>query len=562
MSATKPIPITKTVAAAADPVNDRMESTTPPAAPLSKSLEGVATQRRGSLGVASNLLKSVIKIFAVRTEPNLSMPWQMKRQYSTTASGFAISEKRIVTNAHAVAFQTSIRVRKHGLAEKFVARVIGVCHQSDLAVLTVEDEVFWRDVDVLEFGDIPDLQESITVIGYPTGGDSISVTKGVVSRVEETYYSHGNFRLLAIQIDAAINPGNSGGPALSMDMKVVGVCFETLINAENIGYIIPIPVVKHFLEDVDRNGGACSGFCDIGIQIQLMESEHIRQAMGMKKEQTGILVNKVYPLSDAMNTLQKDDVILSIGGSPIGNDGTIPFLPELRDGGERVSFRFSILSMFDGESIPMQILRAGEIKDIDVKVMKPGMLAAIPANQYDVIPSYFIYAGMVFQVLTQPYLSQEWGKEWQQKAPVRFVEKALYAAKDKADQEVVIVSQILAADINVTYQQYVPNIVTHVNNVPIRNLRHLVELVEANKAPFLRLDLESERVIVLDASEANEQGSEILESHNIPYIKSADLRRSPNSPLPIKPFAYSPFLNSPSTFSSSPPVKSIANLNL
>jgi len=523
-----------------DALTDRMDAT----GVMGKVLESVGENqvrrgsvsetggRRGSLGIQSNLLRSVIKIFAVRTEPNLSMPWQMKRQYSTTASGFAISDKRIVTNAHAIAFQTSIRVRKHGSAEKFVARVIGVCHQSDLAVLTVEDEAFWKDVDCLEFGDIPELQESITVIGYPTGGDSISVTKGVVSRVEETYYSHGNFRLLAIQIDAAINPGNSGGPALSVDMEVVGVCFETLINAENIGYIIPIPVVRHFLEDVERNKGLCSGFCDIGIQIQLMESEHIRLAMGMTQSQTGILVNKVYPLSDAMSVLEKDDVILSISGSPIGNDGTIAF----RDGGERISFRYAILSLFDGDQVPMQILRKSEIIDVDVKVMKPGMLAAIPANQYDVIPSYFIFAGMVFQVLTQPFLSQEWGKEWQQKAPVRFVEKALYAAKEKADQEVVVVSQILAADINVTYQQYVPNIVTHVNNAPIRNLRHLVELVEGNNAPFLRLDLESERVIVLDSKLALTQNTEILESHNIPYVKSADLRKhSPSSPLPTQP---------------------------
>jgi len=292
--------------------------------------------------------------------------------------------------------------------------------------------------------------------------------------------------------------------------------------------------VQHFLEDVERNKGNCSGFCDIGIQIQLMESEHIRLAMGMKKDQTGILVNKVYPLSDAMNVLKKDDVILSIAGSPIGNDGTIPF----RDGGERVSFRYSILSLFDGEVIAMQILRNSEVLDVDVKVMKPGMLAAIPANQYDVLPSYFIYAGMVFQVLTQPYLSQEWGKEWQQKAPVRFVEKSLYAAKETVNQEVIILSQILAADINVTYQQYVPNIVTHANNVPVKNLRHLVELVESNAAPFLRLDLESERVIVLDAVEASVQSAEILESHNIPYIKSADLRKhSPSSPIPTKPLA-------------------------
>lgn len=478
--------------------------------------------RRGSLGVSSNLLKSVVKIFSVRTEPNLTMPWQMKRQYSSTASGFIVSGRRIITNAHAVGFQTSIRVRKHGSAEKFVAKLVGVCHQCDLAVLTVTEEYFWRDVEDLEFGDIPELQENVTVIGYPTGGDSISVTKGVVSRVEETYYSHGSFRLLAIQIDAAINPGNSGGPAL-LGTKVVGVCFETLINAENIGYIIPVPVVQHFLLDVETNGGNCSGFCDIGIQIQLLESENIRAAMKMTPEQSGILVNKVYPLSDAANVLKKDDIILAIDGSAIGNDGTIDF----RDGGERISFRYALLSKFDGDLVKLDFLRAGEVKTAEVKVVKPTVLSLVPANQYDVLPSYFIFAGLVFQTLTQPFLAQEWGKEWQQKAPVRFVEKALYAAKEHTDQEIVILSQILAADINVTYQQYVPNAVTHVNGVVIRNLAHLVELVDTNTEPFFRFDLESERVIVLNAKDAALQSGEILEHHNIPNAKSIDLRTPP-----------------------------------
>lgn len=66
------------------------------------------------------------------------------------------------------------------------------------------------------------------------GGDNISVTKGVVSRVEPTQYVHGASQLLAIQIDAAINPGNSGGPAIMGD-KVSGVAFQNLSGAENIG---------------------------------------------------------------------------------------------------------------------------------------------------------------------------------------------------------------------------------------------------------------------------------------------------------------------------------------
>ena len=63
----------------------------------------------------------------------------------------------------------------------------------------------------LEFGVLPELQDEVEVLGYPTGGDSLSVTKGVVSRIEATEYAQcsGSY-LLAIQIDAAINGGNSG----------------------------------------------------------------------------------------------------------------------------------------------------------------------------------------------------------------------------------------------------------------------------------------------------------------------------------------------------------------
>ena len=59
------------------------------------------------------------------------------------------------------------------------------------------------------------MQDSILVAGYPMGGDSLSITKGIVSRVTMTRYTHASNKLLGIQIDAAINPGNSGGPSFT-----------------------------------------------------------------------------------------------------------------------------------------------------------------------------------------------------------------------------------------------------------------------------------------------------------------------------------------------------------
>ena len=78
----------------------------------------------------------------------------------------------------------------------------------------------------------------------------------MVSRTEVTNYAHGGIDLLGVQIDAAINSGNSGGPAFNSKGECVGVAFQSLKHdddAENIGYVIPTPVIHHFITDYDRN---------------------------------------------------------------------------------------------------------------------------------------------------------------------------------------------------------------------------------------------------------------------------------------------------------------------
>lgn len=177
---------------------------------------------------------SVVKIFTVSCSPNYLLPWQNKSQRESMGSGFVIHGRKILTNAHVVADHSFVLVRKHGSPNKYRAQVKAVGHECDLALLIVDSHEFWDGMLPLEFGDIPFLQQAVAVVGYPQGGDTISVTKGVVSRVEPTQYVHGASQLMAIQIDAAINPGNSGGPAI-MGNKVAGVAFQNLSGAENIG---------------------------------------------------------------------------------------------------------------------------------------------------------------------------------------------------------------------------------------------------------------------------------------------------------------------------------------
>merc|ERR1719335_627667 len=154
--------------------------------------------------------------------------------------------------------------------------------ECDCAVLkVVEDEDdFWKGIQVVQLSKkVPHLEEPVLCVGFPVGGDTISVTSGVVSRVEVQTYAQTCAELLGIQIDAAINSGNSGGPAFNNAGECLGIAFQSLgaDKAENIGYIIPTVVVLHFLNDLLKHG-KYTGFPTIGAEFQTMENPHLREA--------------------------------------------------------------------------------------------------------------------------------------------------------------------------------------------------------------------------------------------------------------------------------------------
>ena len=147
-----------------------------------------------------DILHSTVKIYCTSTSPDFARPWSQKDQDDSTSSGFVISGRRILGNAHGATSATNIRVRKHGDATKYKATVSVISHESDLVLLEVESEKFWKDLQPLQFGHVPRLQDTVIVVGYPTGGDSICVTKGVVSRILVSNYSHSDESLLTVQI--------------------------------------------------------------------------------------------------------------------------------------------------------------------------------------------------------------------------------------------------------------------------------------------------------------------------------------------------------------------------
>ncbi|GAB5373148.1 hypothetical protein AAMO2058_001725300 [Amorphochlora amoebiformis] len=439
---------------------------------------------------------------------------------TSTSSGFVINGKRIICNAHGITDQVFIRVRKHGDATKYLARMVAAGHDCDLALLQVHDERFWKGMKPLSFGKIPSLQASVVVVGYPKGGDNISVTKGVVSRVVCGTYSHSNQVLLTIQIDAAINPGNSGGPALQGN-TVVGVAFQGMNKAQNIGYIIPTNVVHQFIKDVDRNG-KFSGIPCVGLRWQKMENESLRKSLQIPNDNEGILITNIEPLAPCSKVLKVDDVVRKIDEVPVAGDGTIYFRR-----GERLSHVHLISSKSKKDKVEFEIIREGKTMNVQVDLADPDKLELVPVNLYDQMPSYYVFAGLVFTVLSRPYL-RAWGSSWAKKAPSLLVETAFYGMREKAGQQIVVLNQVLAAPVNTSYERvcYLP--VVSVNGVKVDNLAHMVELVETaeeNKEKFIKFKLMRDKVLVVESKLAKMDSPEILKRNKIANPKSADLRK-------------------------------------
>ncbi|KAK4793105.1 hypothetical protein SAY86_023540 [Trapa natans] len=342
-------------------------------------------------------LNAVVKVYCTHTAPDYSLPWQKQRQYTSTGSAFMIGDGKLLTNAHCVEHDTQVKVKRRGDDTKYVAKVLARGVDCDIALLSVESEEFWKGAEPLQFGRLPRLQDSVTVVGYPLGGDTISVTKGVVSRIEVTSYAHGSSDLLGIQIDAAINPGNSGGPAFNDQGECIGVAFQVYRSddVENIGYVIPTTVVSHFLSDYERNG-KYTGFPCLGVLLQKLENPALRACLKVPSNE-GVLVRRVEPTSDANNVMKEGDVIVSFDDVQVGSEGTVPFRSS-----ERIAFRYLISQKFAGDVAELGIIRAGEFRKVSV-VLNP-RVHLVPYHIEEGQPSYLIIAGLVFTPLSEPLI--------------------------------------------------------------------------------------------------------------------------------------------------------------
>jgi S1-C subfamily serine protease len=318
--------------------------------------------------------------------PMLLKPWKVGDPQASTGTGFYIGDKTIITNSHVIHNNTSLRLERHGQPGNFAGRVLCESVLCDLAMVTVDDDTFWEGLPSVTLQDeVPSLDDTVVAVGYPLGAKSVTVTRGVVSNVSLSDLSLKNTNppQLTVQIDAAINPGNSGGPVFNVDScAVVGVAFSGIDDAEGHGFIIPVPVLRFFLEGFKTRSnplfgllpelGACVTFFQFrsdlfalylipgtfrsaGIATEDLVNPMMRKSCFggvLPKHRNGCLITGVAKRSCADGVLKTGDILMAIDGETVSEKCDVEYR-----GQERLSWKLGVSRKHPGETMEVTVLR-------------------------------------------------------------------------------------------------------------------------------------------------------------------------------------------------------------
>mmetsp|Transcript_16381 Transcript_16381/g.24149 ORF Transcript_16381/g.24149 Transcript_16381/m.24149 type:complete len:538 (-) Transcript_16381:261-1874(-) len=493
-------------------------------------------------------------------------PWQRNAQIKGSGTACVLEDSqnlltenttqasrcRLLTNAHVVKSATDIRVRPHGSTRRFPAKIVVYAPDVDLALLEIlgsneavdfEKVIGGKGLPMAE--ELPALQESVHVIGFPAGGSTICITEGVVSRID-----FNNSRLV-IQIDAALNPGNSGGPAFNAAGQVTGVAFNKSQqrNISNIGYLIPIAIVREFFRrctyaNRDNNVNYCIYELtpSIPYSYHTLENKSLRLSHEVPDDIHGVLLTSV--CETVRGALSVGDVLTTIDNKPVADDGQV-----VLRGDELINHGYLLRGKTHQEHVKFEVYRDGILRQCPHVYLSNIPCICPRWELVDYHPDYLILGALVLLPLSTALRRHK-------KCPIRLMaEYSRWCEKWPSEWDgksgLVVLTDIFAHQLSFGYTLTQWKVVETYNGIPVKSLSHLKDLwqasvEEATSLPqnnisetatneddptnvdnadrndkqdestiFARLGFQDANDIVLEVTAAIKAQSEVLETHQI-----------------------------------------------
>lgn len=457
-------------------------------------------------------LRSIVEVLVTTQRYDTRLPWRQDRPSMRAGYGVVVGEGRILTTESLVRNAVLVEVRRPGRGSKAPARIVVADCRLDSALIETDAGPDIRALPAVTWAEAVGTGAKVSLTqfddaGQPQNGEG-RITEIAVDALPNAPAAVLTFKVLTdLKLNVPGTPtfheGRLAGLAISYD------------HESQTSLVLPAPILKRFM--ADAAGGSYKGVAAAGLSWTALVDPAKRQFLGLKEDNTGVFVLRTIPGTPAASLLRPGDVLLDLDGKPLDSQG---YYQDAAYG--RLLFSHLISGCrVPGDSIPVTIVRNREKIQLTLPLTSvTDEQALIPQNTEGNPPEYLVDGGCILRELTADYLMAH-GPRWMLNAHPRLVNLYLTRAQYPSEpgERVVILSSVLPDPINVGYQSFRDEIVTHVNGEKIRNIRDAFALARRDGG-IRRLTLLSTPLdLVLDPALLKQSNERLAKVYRIPRLQ-------------------------------------------
>ncbi|MEI1279562.1 serine protease [Leptospira venezuelensis] len=468
---------------------------------------GVASQAKAE----EEYKKSIVQVKISYQEPDYFNPWKKKNPKVRRGVGIVVPGEKILLPAHLLTHSTLIEVKKHSSYAETKAIVSRQDSESDLALLKIEEENFFKDLIPFEFQKEIDYPRQVSIYQLDNSG-SIQSASGALISMDLDQYPQGMVELPVLDVNST-ETLNGNGEVLLEKGKVSGILFD-FSGDKNSGRAIPSFLISKFLGNFGKTEIPFKGF-----RYRPIMDKATKDFYSLKTKDQGILVAEILPDSSADGILKIGDVILEFGGKKIDSKG---YFHHPKYGKQVLSYIAHLGDEFGyqiGKQIPIKIIRSGKEEEVQLTLKTfPYSSIRIPHRNLGSKSEYYFDGGFLFVELSEGYLL-EWGKDWRSKVDRKLLytfDYHKFSTGDKKEGKFVLLSQVIPDESNQGYHDVSGRLVDQVNGKPIQSVQDISNEVKSSKSRYITILLDDGTNVVLDKESLTSANQRIQKEYRIP----------------------------------------------